>query len=85
MLRLLVWANDWVQNYGITIILVTILIKIVLWPLTQTWDSYLTGPQSLRYFARATGWRSGHAERGDTGMGAYHGWHGGVQSALLTG
>ncbi len=48
MLRLLVWVNDWVQNYGITIILVTILIKIVLWPLTQTSYKSMKGMQKLQ-------------------------------------
>ncbi|WP_089944702.1 membrane protein insertase YidC [Candidatus Entotheonella palauensis] len=48
MLRLLVWVNDWVKNYGITIILVTILIKIVLWPLTQTSYKSMKGMQKLQ-------------------------------------
>jgi len=48
MLRLLVWVNDWVRNYGITIILVTILIKAVLWPLTQTSYKSMKGMQKLQ-------------------------------------
>ncbi len=48
MLRLLVWVNNWVQNYGITIILVTMLIKIVLWPLTQTSYKSMKGMQKLQ-------------------------------------
>ncbi len=48
MLRLLVWVNDWVKNYGITIILVTFLIKIVLWPLTQTSYKSMKGMQKLQ-------------------------------------
>ena len=48
MLRLLVWVNGWVKNYGITIILVTILIKIVLWPLTQTSYKSMKGMQKLQ-------------------------------------
>jgi YidC/Oxa1 family membrane protein insertase len=48
MLRLLVWVNNWVQNYGITIILVTILIKVVLWPLTQTSYKSMKNMQKLQ-------------------------------------
>jgi YidC/Oxa1 family membrane protein insertase len=48
MLRLLVWVNNWAQNYGITIILVTILIKVVLWPLTQTSYKSMKGMQKLQ-------------------------------------
>jgi YidC/Oxa1 family membrane protein insertase len=48
MLRLLLWVNNWVQNYGITIILVTILIKVVLWPLTQTSYKSMKGMQKLQ-------------------------------------
>ena len=48
MLRLLVWVNNWVRNYGVTIILITILIKIVLWPLTQTSYKSMKGMQKLQ-------------------------------------
>jgi YidC/Oxa1 family membrane protein insertase len=48
MLRLLVWVNNWVHNYGVTIILVTILIKIVLWPLTQTSYKSMKNMQKLQ-------------------------------------
>jgi YidC/Oxa1 family membrane protein insertase len=48
MLRLLVWLNQWVHNYGVTIILVTILIKAVLWPLTQTSYKSMKGMQKLQ-------------------------------------
>lgn len=48
MLRVLVWVNNFVQNYGITIILVTVLIKILLWPLTQTSYKSMKGMQKLQ-------------------------------------
>lgn len=35
MLGALRWVNGFVGNYGVSIILVTVLIKILLWPLTQ--------------------------------------------------
>jgi YidC/Oxa1 family membrane protein insertase len=34
MLQFLIFMNQWFHNYGITIIIVTILIKIAFWPLT---------------------------------------------------
>ena len=48
MLRLLVWVNQGIHNYGITIIIVTILIKIALWPLTQTSYKSMKGMQKLQ-------------------------------------
>jgi YidC/Oxa1 family membrane protein insertase len=48
MLQLLIAFNSWIHNYGITIILVTILIKIVLWPLTQTSSKSMRAMQKLQ-------------------------------------
>ena len=48
MLQLLIAVNSWIHNYGITIILVTILIKIVLWPLTQKSAKSMRAMQKLQ-------------------------------------
>jgi YidC/Oxa1 family membrane protein insertase len=48
MLRLLIAVNSWIHNYGVTIILVTILIKIVLWPLTNTSHKSMRAMQKLQ-------------------------------------
>jgi YidC/Oxa1 family membrane protein insertase len=48
MLQLLIAVNSWINNYGVTIILVTILIKIVLWPLTQTSYKSMRAMQKLQ-------------------------------------
>jgi YidC/Oxa1 family membrane protein insertase len=48
MLQLLIAVNSWVHNYGVTIILVTILIKMVLWPLTNTSHKSMRAMQKLQ-------------------------------------
>jgi YidC/Oxa1 family membrane protein insertase len=48
MLQLLIAVNSWIHNYGVTIILVTILIKIVLWPLTNTSHKSMRAMQKLQ-------------------------------------
>jgi YidC/Oxa1 family membrane protein insertase len=48
MLQLLIFVNKGIHNYGVTIILVTILIKIVLWPLTQSSYKSMQAMQRLQ-------------------------------------
>jgi YidC/Oxa1 family membrane protein insertase len=48
MLHFLRWLNGWVDNYGVTIILATILIKIAFWPLTQTSYKSMQAMQKLQ-------------------------------------
>ena len=48
MLQFLILINQWVHNYGVTIILVTLLIKIVLWPLTQSSYKSMQAMQRLQ-------------------------------------
>ena len=48
MLQFLRLLNDWVHNYGVTIILATILIKIAFWPLTQTSYKSMQAMQKLQ-------------------------------------
>jgi YidC/Oxa1 family membrane protein insertase len=48
MLQLLIAVNSWVHIYGVTIILVTILIKMVLWPLTNTSHKSMRAMQKLQ-------------------------------------
>ena len=48
MLQLLRWMNSVVHNYGITIILVTVLIKIAFWPLTQASYKSMQAMQKLQ-------------------------------------
>ena len=48
MMQLLLLINSVVHNYGITIILVTILIKIVFWPLTQKSYKSMQAMQKLQ-------------------------------------
>lgn len=48
MVDLLHFINGVVRNYGVTIILVTILIKIVFWPLTQKSYKSMQGMQKLQ-------------------------------------
>ena len=48
MLQLLIAVNSWIHNYGVTIILVTILIKMVLWPLTNTSHKSMRAMQKLQ-------------------------------------
>lgn len=48
MLQLLHWFNGVIHNYGITIILVTVLIKIIFWPLTQASSKSMQAMQKLQ-------------------------------------
>ena len=48
MLQLLRLVNGWVHNYGVSIILVTILIKIVFWPLTHKSYKSMKAMQKLQ-------------------------------------
>jgi YidC/Oxa1 family membrane protein insertase len=48
MLQFLRLLNGWVHNYGVTIILATILIKIAFWPLTQTSYKSMQAMQKLQ-------------------------------------
>lgn len=48
MLQLLRWFNSGIHNYGVTIILVTILIKAVFWPLTQASYKSMQAMQKLQ-------------------------------------
>jgi YidC/Oxa1 family membrane protein insertase len=48
MLQLLRWLNGWVHNYGVTIFLATILIKIAFWPLTQASYKSMQAMQKLQ-------------------------------------
>jgi YidC/Oxa1 family membrane protein insertase len=48
MMELLRRINDVVHNYGVTIILVTVLIKIVFWPLTQKSYKSMRAMQQLQ-------------------------------------
>lgn len=48
MLQLLRLVNRWVHNYGLSIILVTILIKIVFWPLTHKSYKSMKAMQKLQ-------------------------------------
>lgn len=48
MLQLLRWLNGLIDNYGVTIILVTVLIKIAFWPLTQTSYKSMQAMQKLQ-------------------------------------
>jgi YidC/Oxa1 family membrane protein insertase len=48
MLQLLRWLNGWMHNYGVTIILATILIKIAFWPLTQASYKSMQAMQKLQ-------------------------------------
>ena len=48
MLQLLRLVNRWVHNYGISIILVTVLIKIVFWPLTHKSYKSMKAMQKLQ-------------------------------------
>ncbi len=48
MLQFLRLLNGWVHNYGVTIMLATILIKIAFWPLTQTSYKSMQAMQKLQ-------------------------------------
>jgi YidC/Oxa1 family membrane protein insertase len=48
MLHLLGWLNGVIHNYGVTIILATILIKIAFWPLTKTSYKSMQAMQKLQ-------------------------------------
>ena len=48
MLQLLRLVNRWVHNYGLSIILVTVLIKIVFWPLTHKSYKSMKAMQKLQ-------------------------------------
>lgn len=48
MLQLLRLVNRWVHNYGVSIILVTVLIKIVFWPLTHKSYKSMRAMQKLQ-------------------------------------
>ena len=48
MLQLLRLVNRWVHNYGVSIILVTILIKIIFWPLTHKSYKSMKAMQKLQ-------------------------------------
>ena len=48
MLQLLRLVNRWVHNYGVSIILVTVLIKIVFWPLTHKSYKSMKAMQNLQ-------------------------------------
>ncbi len=48
MLQLLRLVNRWVHNYGVSIILVTVLIKIVFWPLTHKSYKSMKSMQKLQ-------------------------------------
>ena len=48
MLQFLRLLDGWVHNYGVTIILATILIKIAFWPLTQTSYKSMQAMQKLQ-------------------------------------
>ena len=48
MLQLLRLVNRWVHNYGVAIILVTVLIKIVFWPLTHKSYKSMKAMQKLQ-------------------------------------
>jgi YidC/Oxa1 family membrane protein insertase len=48
MLQFLRLLNGWVHNYGVTIILATVLIKIAFWPLTQTSYKSMQAMQKLQ-------------------------------------
>jgi YidC/Oxa1 family membrane protein insertase len=48
MLQFLRLINGWMHNYGVTIILTTILIKIAFWPLTQTSYKSMQAMQKLQ-------------------------------------
>ena len=48
MLQLLRLVNRWVHNYGVSIILVTVLIKIVFWPLTHKSYKSMKAMQKLQ-------------------------------------
>lgn len=48
MMQLLQWINGVVHNYGVTIIVVTILIKLVFWPLTQKSYTSMQAMQKLQ-------------------------------------
>ena len=48
MLQLLRLVNRWVHNYGVSIILVTILIKIIFWPLTHKSYKSMRAMQKLQ-------------------------------------
>lgn len=48
MLQLLRLVNRWVHNYGVSIILVTVLIKIIFWPLTHKSYKSMKAMQKLQ-------------------------------------
>src|SRR5262245_42770161 len=48
MLQFLRLLNGWVHNYGVTIILATVFIKIAFWPLTQTSYKSMQAMQKLQ-------------------------------------
>ena len=53
MLGALRWVHGFVGNYGVSIILVTVLIKILLWPLTQKsfGPPFFSGPSEANHSA----------------------------------
>jgi len=48
MLQFLRWLNGWIHNYGVTIILATLLIKVAFWPLTQSSYKSMQAMQKLQ-------------------------------------
>lgn len=48
MARLLVWLNSWIGNYGIAIILLTLLVRGILWPVTQKANNSMRRMQKIQ-------------------------------------
>src|SRR5215471_7211105 len=48
MLQFLRWLNGWIHNYGVTIILATLFIKVAFWPLTQSSYKSMQAMQKLQ-------------------------------------
>lgn len=48
MARLLVWLNSWIGNYGVAIILLTLLVRGILWPVTQKANNSMRRMQKIQ-------------------------------------
>lgn len=46
--RFLVWMNDYIGNYGIAIILLTLIVRLVLWPFQQKANSSMRKMQKIQ-------------------------------------
>ena len=46
--RFLVWLNGWIGNYGISIIILTLLVRLVLWPFQQKANTSMRKMQKLQ-------------------------------------